>query len=375
MKKWMTVIIMTFYAILLFSCATTNRSPGLSMTATKSNYKYHTPAEIYEIMDKSDVRYKIEEVEDLKPFNLVQHSTESYPISPYHRIVYESADKYTIIIDEPKGRIADIFNQAAQELQNDNFKAVRKLYEEALSIDSGYFKTWTNLGDTYYLLGDYETAEGMLKKSIAMNDIGYQEYFFLADVYDKMGRTGESIDAIAHAFMLNKNSLNLQKALHRLLADNGLGLREDRLEFPFQIRKTGVSECEIKFRNKDGLNWMAMANCMACWEMEPAFHSRLQSGNRWLAKVNMYKECIFNQGIMVENKKKKGKELTKNEELLREALFGKYINAIVYWEILAGEIPMAILLLPRAERETIVEYIKQYVFEKRSEERDWTIEK
>ena len=263
MKKWMTVIIMTFYAILLFSCATTNRSPGLSMTATKSNYKYHTPAEIYEIMDKSDVRYKIEEVEDLKPFNLVQHSTESYPISPYHRIVYESADKYTIIIDEPKGRIADIFNQAAQELQNDNFKAVRKLYEEALSIDSGYFKTWTNLGDTYYLLGDYETAEGMLKKSIAMNDIGYQEYFFLADVYDKMGRTGESIDAIAHAFMLNKNSLNLQKALHRLLADNGLGLREDRLEFPFQIRKTGVSECEIKFRNKDGLNWIAMANCMA----------------------------------------------------------------------------------------------------------------
>jgi hypothetical protein len=78
---------------------------------------------------------------------------------------------------------------------------------------------------------------------------------------------------------------------------------------------------------------------------------------------------------MVENKKKKGKELTKNEELLREALFGKYINAIVYWEILAGEIPMAILLLPRAERETIVEYIKQYVFEKRSDERDWTIEK
>ena len=69
---------------------------------------------------------------------------------------------------------------------------------------------------------------------------------------------------------------------------------------------------------------------------------------------------------MMENKKKEGKALTKNEELLRGALLGKYINAIVYWEILAGEIPQAILLLPKEEKGKIVEYIKKYVFEKKN---------
>jgi tetratricopeptide (TPR) repeat protein len=309
-------------------------------------------------------------VENLKPFNLVEQSMDSYVISPYNRIKYESSGKYSIILEEPKGRIREIFNQAGDELQKQNFQEVQKLYEEALAIDTNYFKSWTNLGDTYYLLGDFVKAEKMLKKAIEMNDIGYQEYFFLADVYDQMGKSGESIDAISHAFMLNKNNSNLLRALNRLLLKNGLRLREDRLEFPFQIRKTGISECEIQCRKGDGLNWMAMANCMACWEMEPDFHSRLQSADVWSEKVNMYKECLFNQGVMMDNRKKKGDTLTQQEELLRGALFDKYINAIVYWEILGGEIPQAVLLLPKDERERIVEYIKKYVYEKHEPDGD-----
>jgi hypothetical protein len=350
----------------LLTCTPTSRFPGLTMTVTTSDYKFHTPADIYSIMDRSNITYKIRKVDKLTPFNLVQNSPNSYSISPYHRIMIESGSNFSIVIEEPEGRIAELYRQAVQQLKKQNYDSVKVLYEEALRLDSTYFKTWTNLGDVYYLLEDYVQAEKYLKKSLEMNEIGYQEYFFLADVYDKMGKRDEAIDAIAHAYMLNKNSTYVQRGLYNILEKNGLQLRSDRLQFPFQIRRTGVTECEIQFRNKDGFHWMAMANCMACWEMEPDFHERLQSDSTsWSAKVDMYKECLFNQGVFMENKRNAGDTLSKNEQLLREALFARYINPIVYWEILSGEIPQAVLLLPQQEKKNIVRYIKKYVFEKK----------
>jgi len=336
----------------------------MSEAAGKKEYSYHTPAEFFKILEKSPVKYTISQVEDLTPFNLVEHSMESDQISQFHRIIVDTNKEKSLIEDVPKGKIAELYEKAAHELQQQNFLEVRKLYEEALSLDSTYFKTWTNLGDTYYLTGDYEEAERLMKKALTLNEIGYQEYFFLADIYDRMHRSDEAIDAIAHAYMLNKNSLNVQRAVNRLLDNNGFRLREDRLVFPFQIKRTGISECEIQLRKADGLNWMGMANCMACWEMEPQFHDRLVSEDRLNATMDMYRECLANQGVIMAGRKNKGEPLSKTEELLTDALLNHYINPIIYWEIMAGEVPRLMLLLPAETREQIVEYIKKYVFEK-----------
>lgn len=355
-----------FMTACILSCTTKARFPGLTMTVTTSDYKFHTPAEIYAIMDKSNITYKIRRVDDLTPFNLVQNSLNSYSISPYHRIKNEKGSNFSIVIEEPEGRIAELYALAVEQLKKRNYDKVKTIYEEALRLDSSYFKTWTNLGDACYLLEDYVCAERYLKKSLEMNTIGYQEYFFLADVYDRQGKRDKAIDAIAHAYMLNKNNTSVQRGLHTILEKYGLQLRSDRLQFPFQIRKTGVTECEIQFRKTEGYQWMAMANCMACWEMEPYFRERLcKDSTSWSAKVDMYKECLFNQGVFMENKRSAGDTLSENETLLREALFARYINPIVYWEILSGEIPQAILLLPEQEKKNIVRYIKKYVFEKK----------
>jgi tetratricopeptide (TPR) repeat protein len=352
-------------AIVLLNLFTlTAQSNGLKMTVTKSEYKYHSPAEFYTIMNKSTITYKLRVVDNLSPFVLNENSMESYSINPYHRIKYESVTKYSIIIDIPNEKIGNLFNMADIESEKGNYNACQKIYLQALSLDSTYFKTWTYLGDINYTLRDYTSAEKCILKSIELNDIGYQEYFILADIYNKLGRNEEAINAISYAYMLNKNNPTLQKALYGLLNRNGLKLRQNRLQFPFQIKKTGVSECEIQIKKEDGKRWIPMANCMACWEMEPDFCSQLQKENNWSAKVNMYKECLFNQGIAIETMKQKSMKLSPNEELLRDALFNKYINAIVYWEILAGELPQSILYLPKSERDQIVEYIKKYVYEK-----------
>lgn len=340
------------------------QSNGVKMTVTRSEYKYHSPAEFYEIMNKSTVTYNLRIVDELTPFVLNENSMESYSINPYHRIKYESVNKYSIIIDIPTEKIASLFSLADLESEKGNYQACQKIYLQALSLDSTYFKTWTYLGDVYYTLGEYETAEKCVLKSIELNDVGYQEYFILADIYNKTGRNEDAINAISYAYMLNKNNPTLQKALYGLLNRNGLKLRQKRLQFPFQIKKTGVSECEIQIRKEDGNRWIPMANCLACWEMEPSFRSQLQKENNWSAKVNMYKECLFNQGVTMETMKQKGIKLSQNEELLRDALFNMYINAIVYWEILAGELPQSILYLPKSERDHIVEYIKKFVYEK-----------
>ena len=352
--------------LLLFALwAPVIHSTDLMVTSGNADYAFHTPAEIFAILEKSEVIYTIKVVESLTPFNLDHSESDLNSINPYYRIVHEDGQD-SIIVEEPKGEIAAYFVKAMEALQKDDPKTARKLYKEALKKDPGYFKTWTNLGDTYYLLGNYKKAEKHLKKAIEMNDIGYQEYFFLADVYDKMGKTEQSIDAITYAFMLAKNNPNLQVVVQRILSKNGMKIREDRLQFPFQIVKISDKECEIRYREAEGFKWMAMANCMACWTMEPEFRPNLDDAAAMVnSKIRMYKECLMNQAAQMDISKSEGVKLSKNEQLLLDALLANHMNAIVFWEMLAGDLPEVILLLPKDQKDSIVQYIRNYVYEKK----------
>lgn len=269
------------------------------------------------------------------------------------------------MIDVPKQKIADLFELAAQELENDNYEEVKNLYEKAYKIDSLYFKSASNLGDAWSFLGDYRRAEYYLKRAIQLNDAGYQEYLFLADVYDKTGKKREALDAITYAFMLNKNNPYLLNFLQNILEKNNLCLKEDRLQFPFRIKKTGVNECEIQYQTSDGFVWHAMANCLACWEMEPDLQIKLQGEEMFTYKVQMYRECLLSQGYYLDMLKKGGKKLSKEEEAFLEKVRKKHIDSIVYWEIMAGEEPYIMFMLSAKEKQSIVEYIRKYVYQSR----------
>lgn len=328
-----------------------------SIKKQKSNSQY-----ISETLNKNDIIYKVIMVKSVQPTDLVIFNIDQYAISPFLYLSYEKDGASTINMNIPQQRIAVLFEKAAKELENDNYEEVKNLYQQAYNLDSLYFKAASNLGDAWSFLGDYKRAEFYLKKAIRLNSAGYQEYLFLADAYDKMGKNKDALNAITYAFMLNKNNPYLLQCLKKILKKNNLSLKIDRLEFPFRIRKTGVRECEILYDCSNGYNWQVMANCLACWTMEPDLQIQLNGEEMFTYKVNMYKECLLNQGLYLSKLKNSGKKLSVKEELFLKKINDNFVNSMVYWEIIAGEEPHIMFLLSGDERLQIVRYIRKYVY-------------
>ncbi len=317
------------------------------------------------MMEKGHVTYAIETKENLEPTNLTITNSEIRLVNPYSKITQDN-NNTKLITEEPTGEIKKLYELAAQKLKRKDYEEVLRLYEQALKIDNSYFKTWTNLGDTYFWLGDYEKAEKHLLKAIELNEVGYQEHYFLAEVYHRTGNNQKALDHIAYSYMLNKNNPFLKIALYKILNKNNLKLREDRLTFPFEIKKINQDECKIVFQGKFGLNWMPMAICLTCWQMEPPLQDLLNDKQDAINyKIMMYKECISNQFAIIAVKKEQKENLTSKELQLYDVVKNNYLNAILYWEIIADQAPQIILILPKDERDRFVQYIKKYVFEEK----------
>ena len=80
-------------------------------------------------------------------------------------------------------------------------------------------------------------------------------------------------------------------------------------------------------------------------------------------KVQMYRVSA-QPGYYLDMLKKEAK-LSKEEEAFLEKVRKKHIDSIVYWEIMAGEEPYIMFMLSAKEKQSIVEYIRKYVYQSR----------
>ncbi|MHC4153794.1 MAG: tetratricopeptide repeat protein [Planctomycetota bacterium] len=321
-------------------------------------------------MEQSDITYKILTADKIERTNLTAVPIHLPVVDPFKRIKYTQDGKASLISHEPEGEILKIFETAAEKLKQREYKEILGLYKLALELDPNYFKTWTNLGHTYYLLGDFDQAEQHLSKAVRLNDIGYHERLFLADTYLAKGQKQKALNEITYAYMLNKNNPVVRICLQRILEENNLRIRPDRFTFPFQIMSESSTQCKILFEGTAAGDWMAMANCLACWQMEPSFRRLIEDKEKGLnALLTMYKEAILNQVVVTTSKIDDKQSICPKEQLLYSATTDHFLNAMLFWEILGSEHPSLLLLLPKEEKARIIEYIKKYVYEGTSTDR------
>jgi hypothetical protein len=332
--------------------------------ATTNGQAMRTPAEILKVMEQSDIEYKVSTVAKVERTELGAGGGAAPGISPWARVKYAQDGTASVVVEEPKGEILSIFEQAAEKLKKKEYKEVADLYEQALARDPNYFKTVTNLGDTYYLRGEMDQAEKYLKEAVRLNEGGYQERLFLADTYHKSGLKDKALEQITVAYMLNRNNAVVQQSLRRILKENNLRVRPDRFRFPFRIVVSSPTKCEMMYEGKDALAWMGMANCLACWQAEPLLKKRIDDKEGGFdARVDMYREAISNQ-ILATAARMEGKEvISRQEQAIYDAAKEGFVDAMVFWEVLANERPAVILLLSRDAKARTCDYIKKYVYE------------
>lgn len=318
-----------------------------------------------QIIESSKVVYFYDNDSNLSPYILNPLCVDIKPVNPYVR-AYTGPESTYLYFDLPPLGIIEIMTQADQAYTAGDFEKALSLYSEAVSCDSAYFKSWTLWGNTYFTLGRYAEAETALLRALALNDDGYQECFFLGDTYFRMNRKEEGLRLLTRAFMLNRYSDNLLTVLDKVLASLDMRIRENRLQFPFNMTRAGVNRLNIYFRDENEYAmYLMLVNCLAVWEMEEKFSSKSDDLNSIIIlKLIKYQECLSNFAKVPGLARELGLSLNRNDSLLIDAIDSGYLSALVYWEILTCDDPSIILILPDSLQEKIIEYINKYVYEK-----------
>lgn len=345
------------------ACATGGAGPGLVGGEGISGLL--RPDQIDTILRASRRTYRVTATSPVEPTPLAQ-VVELDPIGEPRRVdpfleVHEVGGKVQLRSHLPDEAIEPIFSLAGEAFAARDFEAARRLYLRAIEARPEYFKSYTYLGNALYFLGRYLEAEAVFHRALALNPFDYQAHLFLGDTLHQLGSYRRAKDALTRAFMLNRENPVVLDRLRSTLARMHLAVREDRLVPPVRIEREGADRVTIHLDRNEGTQWYALAACLACWAYEEQCGARARPEQDPL-RLAMYRECLLNQAASIAVRFEENAPITPDERALLAAIEDGFLEAIVFWEVVAPRAPVVILLLPEGLRESIVAYIERYVF-------------
>lgn len=323
------------------------------------------PAEIYKILERSPVLYEIgtdPSITEIPLAEVVEPKEPEQTVSSYLELKDEDGSgQRRLSISEPPPEITELHERAFLEFRGHSFQAARDLYLAAAELRPDYFKTYTYLGNTFFVLGDLERAAATLRQAIALNPVDYQAHLFLGDTYFQQGKLTEARHHLTWAYVLNRNNPIVQKRLDATLEELHLRRKQGWLEVAVTIEETDENKVSLRFGSEEASRWFPLANCMACWTYESECKAR-DEAPELPVRISMYRECLLNQTISISMRLEEGQPVPSDERRLHQAVNAGYLDALIYWEIAAKRLPIIVFLLEDADRQRIHDYIQMFVF-------------
>lgn len=297
---------------------------------------------------------KLTEIVDAKDKN------EARKMDPFLEVRRDNG-KVELRSHAPDAELEPIFAKASQAFAARDFEGARRLYLEAVKAEPLYFKSYTYLGNSLYFLGRYVEAEQAFLEALRLNPFDYQAHLFMGDTLHQLGHYERAKHALTKAFMLNRENEVVQERLRSTLAKMSLSLRTHRVAPPVRIEAGVGDEVLIRLDRDRGKDWYPLAACMACWAYENRCKARAEP-ERDPLRLAMYRECLLNQAASVAARKETKDPVSPDDASLLAAIEDGYLEAIVFWEVVASRAPAVMLLLPKSLRDDVIEYIDRYVF-------------
>lgn len=323
------------------------------------------PDQIIAILEASGIEYAIVSDEPVSrkavPDVMARPSKRTGPMDPFVEVKRRPDGRPHLESSKPTPELEAMFEAGSTAFEAHDYEAARTFYVKAIELEPDYFKSYTYLGNALYQLGDYRRAEEAFEKALSINPVDYQALLFLGDTYYQLGEYPRAKAMLTRAFMINRDNPAVLERLQAVLAKHALRIRDVRLEPPVKIRRVAHEKVEMRLDKDRGLRWLALAACMACWAYEDRCNARSPVDEDPL-RLQMHRECLINQAASIAVRRAHDEELEVNESLLLDAIEDGYLEAIIFWEIIASHAPVVILLLPEAVQADILEYIERYVF-------------
>src|SRR5690554_3322466 len=317
-----------------------------------SGQNLHTPAEIFEIMDKSSVVYELHPLEtQIMPLD----RTDNLNANDRYRV--EDASQIWSHEYEIDSVTESYYKQAEAYFHEREFIKAREIYLKALEADSSFYKVMTYIGQTYGIEKDFDTAIAWYKRTIALNYIDYMAHWFLADAYKEKGELDNALDEITIAMILNRNNPRIEKSFKNIYALKKLETDDWTFTPQIEIESLGENNVKIAF----GEDWLGYAMVKALWNFEPGYKATMGVEEGSFSTLEE-KESLAS--LMVTFDKKK---LKKNPEFkaLQLAFDLDRIDEFIFYEIVLPQYPFVAYQLP----ESFINDIKDYVVEVRGKQK------
>ncbi|MCW3787270.1 tetratricopeptide repeat protein [Plebeiibacterium sediminum] len=286
----------------------------------------HSPAEIFKIMEKSELSYELNSLEnEILPID----RSDNLNYNHYYRVSDKNQiSTYQYDLDSS---VQECVNEAEEYFQGKKFSQAREKYLEALEMDSSFYQVMTYVGQTYGIEGDFDKAIEWYHKTINLNYIDYMAHWFLADAYKTKGELDKAVDEITIAMILNRNNPRIVNAMNNIYELKKLKTEDWTFNPQIKIDSTGVNQVRVSY----DIDWLGYAMVKALWKYEPGYKKSMGVSEGTFSSIEE-KECFVS--LMTSFNKKK---LKKHPEFkaLQMALDNDMIDEYIFYEIVLPEHP------------------------------------
>jgi tetratricopeptide (TPR) repeat protein len=335
----------TAVALALVSCCF---NPAIALdepAKPEKRSKLHTPAEIFDILEKSSVVYELDVDKDI-----ATQPTEKGRVLSDYTYLKSSADGASTLTTLPLSPDGNrVLKEGLDAFEKKDYEKALKLYTKVHEMDPEYHHALTLIGDIHYFQGDLKEAMSWFEKAIDRSFADYAAHWFLADALWKTGKRGEAVRRMTTAHLFNVN--------HQMMRDRLAAMRKEIKrpwnDWTFSPRYR-VEKVEGKVKVVFQEDWMPYAIVKAVWAHEPGYKEATAGPDYEKLIVCMEEEKEGLLAMYVVH----GKD--KEFKTLRAIIDGGYISEMIDYEIMAGKAPEAIVLMPRDSFTRLVEYVDRF---------------
>ncbi len=298
-----------------------------------------TPAEFIEIMENSSLLYEVR-----PPGPSSEDGKASMEVLPGGLVLKREGKPATLDRYTPSPEVGSRLVAAERLFNEGKFKEAIEVYKDVRTLAPDFHQVLTLIGEALFSMGRFEEARRYLEQAIVLNFIDYQAHWFLADTLWSLGHRERALLKITTAHVLNVNHNALRSAL--------LGYRS-RLGRPWKdwsyAPRVVLARDGDTVRVQCSQEWIGYCLAKAVWRYEPGY---AQSKGR--AGENAFDALEELEALMA--------VLAHNDALshIMTIVQDGFIEAFLAYEVLAKRSPSAMLLLPREELMSVVDYLGRY---------------
>lgn len=330
----------------------------------KERASFLAPPELAGLAEKSSVQYGSTIVKD--PGELPEFRHPGYPSEPRKSlenpmISVGPGGSRTLTQFQFTPKTAEALEKAEELFSAEDYGAALEIYQAAVADDPKCYLLHRDIGDCYFLTGNFKLALNAYEKSTALNTANFHGFWYQGSALTELKKYPKARRMYARALAMSPRYAKLIEAINSRSYKLKIKAEEEIFHPKAMARSEGDSYVVYTVEPN---HWWIYGLCRAIWLAEPD-HREALTGSRehdWTSTEEL--ECIANLLERYATSRKSGETPAEPElDRLLEVRDAKLLDAFVSYEFGSRVLPDFVICLDEDQQERIARFVERFVFQ------------